>query len=352
MEIMNRAIDSQSAENRMPVGLTRRSVSFFRHAASTRWGRVAFIGGSVVLGLVLVGLALDHVRKAPMPFSHGSPVLLAAVGILFVAAFVLKATGWARLFADRDRPGNAALAAAGGGATIMGLVLPGRFDELIRIAIVRRFPGCPAGVRTICLSLVTLGLIDTVALAPFAAVAAAWPGNSVAVRLGFALVAVGGVGAAAVIVALPHLARSPRLMRFRVVRWMAPRATPFRGAVESWALVSASWLVRATALTLLLAALGLGYSFPLAMMFLCAGAAAAALPIALGGAATQIGAGATLLVVSGVSAPEALGFALAAQTLLILSGAAVLFLAVSWRTTRWVVGAAAPYLVALLSNLD
>ncbi len=233
----------------------------------------------------------------------------------------------------------------------MGLVLPGRFDELVRIAIVRRFPGCPAGVPTICLSLVTLGLIDSVALAPFALIAAAWPGNSVGVRIGFAVVGVGGIVAAGILAALPHVARSPRLMRFRIARWLAPRATPLRGALEAWALVSASWLVRATALTVLLAALGHGYSFPLAMMFLCAASAAAALPIALGGAATQIGAGATLLVVSGIGTTQALGFALAAQTLLIVSGAAVLFLAVTWSTTRWAVGLTAPYVVALLPSL-
>jgi len=258
-----------------------------------------------------------------------------SVGLLFVTAFLLKATGWARLFHARERPGPVSLAAAGGGATVMGVVLPGRFDELIRIAIVRRFPGCPAGVRTICLSLVTLGLIDSAALAPFSLVAAAWPGNSVAVRTGFAIVGAGGIAAAAVVVALPHVSASRRLMRFRLARWLAPRATPLRRAAEAWALVSASWLVRATALTLLLAALGLGFSFPLAMMFLCAAAAAAALPVALGGAATQVGAGATLLIVSGIGTSEALGFALTAQTLLILSGAAVLFLAVAWKTSRW-----------------
>lgn len=287
-----------------------------------------------------------------MPFSHGRPVLLVSVGLLFLAAFLLKAIGWARLFHFRERPGPVSLAAAGGGATIMGLVLPGRFDELVRIAIVRRFPGCPAGVRAICLSLVTLGLIDAVALAPFSFVAAAWPGNSVGVRLGFAIVGAGGVAAAGIVVALPHVSRSRRLMRFRIARWLAPRATPLRSAVEAWALVSASWAVRATALTLLLAALGLGFRFPLAMMFLCAGAAAAALPIALGGAATQVGAGATLLIVSGIGASQALGFALAAQMLLILSGAAVLFLAVAWKTTRWLVGLTAPYLIALRPRLD
>jgi hypothetical protein len=308
---------------------------------------VAFVGGSLVAGLVAVGLAVRHISSAPMPFTHGRPVLLVSVSLLFLAAFLLKAIGWARLFHFGERPGPVSLAAAGGGATIMGIVLPGRFDELVRIAIVRRFPGCPAGVRTICLSLVTLGLIDSAALAPFSLVASAWPGNSVGVRIGFAVVGAGGIAAAGIVVALPHIARSPRLMRFRIARWLAPRATPLRGAIEAWALVSASWLVRATALTLLLAALGLGFKFPLAMMFLCAGAAAAALPIALGGAATQVGAGATLLIVSGIGASEALGFALAAQTLLILSGAAVLFLAVTWKTTRWLVEVSAPYFIAL-----
>jgi hypothetical protein len=54
-------------------------------------------------------------------------------------------------------------------------VLPGRFDDAMRVAVVRRYPGCPAGVRALCLSLVMLGLIDSVALAPLAAVAAAFP---------------------------------------------------------------------------------------------------------------------------------------------------------------------------------
>jgi hypothetical protein len=332
-------------------GRARKSLSFLRHAGSSRKGHVAITVGSLVAGVALVAVALRHISNAPMPFSHGKPALLVSVALLFLAAFLLKAIGWDRLFHVRDRPGPVSLAAAGGGATIMGLVLPGRFDELIRIAIVRRFPGCPAGVRTICLSLVTLGLIDSAALAPFSLVAAAWPGNSVAVRLGFAIVGAGGIAAAGIVVALPHISRSERLMRYRIGRWLAPRATPLRGATEAWALVSASWAVRATALTLLLAALGLGFRFPLAMMFLCAGAAAAALPIALGGAATQVGAGATLLIVSGIGASEALGFALAAQTLLILSGAAVLFLAVSWKTTRWLVSVSAPYFVALRPRL-
>jgi len=108
----------------------------------------------------------------------------------------------------------------------MGVALPGRFDEMIRVAIVRRYPGCRVSVRGVCLTLVTLGLIDTVALAPFAIAAAAFPGNSPAVRAGFAVVGIGGVGAALVVLALPRLSARTRLAKFRIVGWLAPRATP------------------------------------------------------------------------------------------------------------------------------
>ena len=55
----------------------------------------------------------------------------------------------------------------------------------MRVAVVRRYPGCPAGVRVLCLSLVMLGLIDSVALAPLAFVAAVFqaPGWACVPRL-------------------------------------------------------------------------------------------------------------------------------------------------------------------------
>lgn len=151
-------------------------------------------------------------------------------------------------------------------------------------------------------------------------------------RAGFALVGAGGVGAAVVLLALPRLTASARLVRLRLVRWVAPRATPLRPAVHAWGLILASWLVRVLALVLLLETLGLGFSIPLAVMFVCAGAASAAIPFGVAGAATQVGAGATLLAVSGVEASSALGFALAAQALVVLAGAAVFLFAVAWQT--------------------
>jgi uncharacterized membrane protein YbhN (UPF0104 family) len=266
------------------------------------------------------------------PLAQGHPGLVAAAGLLFLIAYAFKAYGWRHLFRPDERPGPLALAAAGGGASIMGVALPGRFDEVVRVAIVRRYPGCPVCVRGVCLSLLTLGLIDTVALSPLATAAAAFPGNSPGVRAGFAVIGIGGLGAAAVVLGLPRLAARTRLARFRLSRWVAPRATPWRQAARAWGLVLVSWLIRVAAIFLLLSTFGIGLSLPLAIMFICAGAASAAIPIGPAGAATQVTAGATLLVVSGVEASQAVGFALAAQTLLILSGAAIFLAAVAWRT--------------------
>jgi hypothetical protein len=98
--------------------------------------------------------------------------------------------------------------------------------------------------------------------------------------------------------------------------------------------VLACWLVRAGAVFLLLGALGIGYSFSLALVFLCAGAAAAALPIGPAGAATQVGAGAAALIASGVGASQALSFAVSVATLGVLTGTAVLVFAVVLQSIR------------------
>ena len=150
-------------------------------------------------------------------------------------------------------------------------------------------------------------------------------------RAGFALIGIGGIAAAAVVLALPRISARTRLARFRICGWLAPRVTQWRDAARAWSLVLASWLIRIVAIFLLLSTFGIALSFPLAIMFICASAASAAIPIGPAGAATQIAAGTTLLVVSGVEASQALGFALAAQTLLILSGAAIFLAAVAWR---------------------
>jgi len=308
--------------------LLLRSLARLRRSRRGRWG----IGlGYGVLSVALALLAARHFATAGWPLAGGRPGLLVAAGVLLLLAQALKALGWGRLFGRDERPSPLALAAGNGGAALIGVILPGRFDDAMRVAVVRRYPGCRAGVGSICLSLVMLGLIDSVALAPLALAAAVLPGVGSGVRAGLAVVAAGGVMAAALILTLPRLALTRRLLRFRLGRWLGPRTTSRRLASQAWALVSGCWVVRAAACFLLLGGLGVGFSIPLALLFLCAGAAAAALPIGPAGAATQIGAGAAALMASGIGASQALAAAVAVGALGVLSGAAVLLVAVAWR---------------------
>jgi len=306
------------------------SLARLRRSRSGRWG----VG--LGYGLVAVALAVltgRHFATAGWPLAAGRPPLLAAAGVLLLVAQALKALGWGRLFGPAERPGPFALAAGNGGAALIGVILPGRFDDAMRVAVVRRYSRCPAGIRVLCLSLVMLGLIDSVALAPLALVAAILPGVSPGLRAGLSVVAAAGVLAAILILALPRLAITNRFLRFRLGRWLGPRTTSRGLAVQAWALVSACWLVRAFACFLLLGGLGVGFSIPLSLLFLCAGAAAAALPVGPAGAATQIGAGTTALIASGIGTSQALAAAVTIGALGVLSGAAVLVAAIAWRTS-------------------
>ncbi|MBD0317386.1 MAG: flippase-like domain-containing protein, partial [Thermoleophilia bacterium] len=296
--------------------------------------RLAFNVVSLVFALALSALAARHFAEVGWPLAHADPQLAAAAGILFLVAYAFKACGWRRLFVPHERPGSLALAAASGAASIGGAALPGRVDDAIRIAVVRRYPGSRPGVATVCLSLFMLGLIDTVALMPFASTAAVTSEVSIPVRIALAVVAFAGVGAAALVLALPRLVGSRAIARFRAARWLAERAACTREAWKATLLILASWLVRAGGLVLLLGALGVGLSLPLAVAFLTAAAASGALPVAPAGAATQAGAGAGILAASGISTGQAIAFAVAAQALVILAGAVVVLFALAWSGSR------------------
>jgi hypothetical protein len=287
---------------------------------------------TAVFALALAALAARYFAETSWPLFRAHPGLLVAAGALSLLGYVFKAYGWRRLFAANERPQPLALAAANGGASLTALALPGRFDDVVRIAIVRRFRACPAGVRPICLSLGMLGLIDSAALAPLALAAAVLPGPSLGVRLGLVLLAVVGLAAAALVFALPRIARGRQLLRFRLGRWLSLRTTPLGDATVSWALVSACWVTRAGGLVVLLGALGVGFSISLALLYLCASSAAAALPIGPGGTATQASAGAAVLIASGVGTPEAVGVAVAVQLVGILVGGSIFLSAAAWRT--------------------
>jgi hypothetical protein len=289
-----------------------------RRSRGGRWTiGVGYTGAAIALAV----LAARHLATGSWPLSNGHPGLLAAAAVLLLLAHALKAFGWARLFPASERPKPLALAAGNGGASLIGVILPGRFDDAMRIV----------GVRVLALSLVMLGLIDSAALAPLALAAAVLPGVGIGVRTGLAVVGVAGVAAAAVVLALPDLASSRRALRHRLGRWLSERTTSRRAAFEAWLLVSACWLVRALALFLLLGTLGIGYSLPVALLFLCAGAAAAALPVGPAGAATQAGAHGAALIATGVGASQALAVAVSVTALGVLCGTLILLTAITWQ---------------------
>src|SRR5918999_445280 len=250
-------------------------------------GRLVVNVGCALLAVGVAVLAARHFASVGWPLANADLKLVALAGALFVVAYGFKAFGWERLFAPAERPGPVALAAAGGAACVSGAALPGRFDDVVRIAVVRRWAGPQSGVGTVCFSLFMLGLVA-----------------------------------------------SGRLLRFRLARWLGERTTCPRDAWKAWVLVLASWLTRALALFVLLAALHVTLSFGLALAFLCAAAATGALPVAPAGAATQAGAGAAILIASGIGTSQAVAFAVAAQALLIVAGAAVIVMAAAWQGGR------------------
>jgi uncharacterized membrane protein YbhN (UPF0104 family) len=284
-----------------------------------------FVTGALTAA-VLTGL---HFAHDGWPLHSADPTLVVAAGALFLAAFAFKAWGWQRLFPAGQRPEALTLAAAGGAASVGGVALPGRFDEAIRIAVVRRLPGKTVGFGALALTLIVVGLLDSAALTPMASVAAAASERG-GVRAGFALVAAAGLAAALVVLFLPRLARLGWVARFKLGRWLQEHCACRRTASQAWFLISVSWALRGLAVFVLLQALSVGASFPLALAFLCASAASAALPIAPAGAATQAGAGAAILIISGVPKADALAFSVAAQGMVILAGAAIVTVAGVW----------------------
>ena len=284
-------------------------------------------------GLVLLAVAFFSVRHfvgGGWPIHHADPVLVVGSALLFLAAYAFKAWGWQRLFHAHERPAAHALAFAGGAACVGGIALPGRVDDAIRIAIVKRYPGTKAGLGTLGVSLIVLGMLDNAALTPMASVAAAGSSHWTT-RAGFAVVAAAGIAAALVVAFLPRLARWRLVQRFRAGRWLAEHMHCTREAWAAWLLISVSWSLRGLAVFLLLNALSMPGSFVLALAFLVATAASAALPIAPAGAATQAGAGAAILALSGVGTAHAVAFSIAAQALVIVTGAAVILLIATWQ---------------------
>jgi uncharacterized membrane protein YbhN (UPF0104 family) len=284
----------------------------------------------VLAAVVVVALVARHFAHAGWPLHHANFWLVGVAAIVMLAAYMAKAWGWQRLFRKDERPAVLTLAAAGGAASVGGIALPGRCDEVLRIAVVRRCRRRRVSLGAVGLSLFVLGLLDSAAMTPLASVAIALAHVGGWLHAGLIVIAVAGVLAAGLVFALPRLSRVGFVARFRLGRWVGANSTSPREAAWAWGAVAVSWALRTVAVFVLLAALGLGTDFALALAFVCAASASAVLPVAPAGAAMQAGAGATILVASGIHAEQAVAFGIAAQALLMAVGAAFVLALGAW----------------------
>src|SRR6478609_1860197 len=125
-------------------------------------------------------------------------------------------------------------------------------NKKIQVALNGTFGlGMLAGLGTIGLSLIILGLLDNAALAPLAGVAIA-DAQSWTVRAGFLVVAVAGVLAAVVVAMVPKFTGMRRVMRFRVGRWLSEHTQCRKESMAALLLIFVSWALRGTAVFLLL----------------------------------------------------------------------------------------------------
>ena len=293
--------------------------------------RRRLLNAAFVLSALAVGsLVARHFARAGWPLHQANVWLVLLAALIFLAAYAAKAWGWQRLFHSSERPAVLTLAAAGGAASVGGIALPGRCDDVIRLAVLRRCRRRRASIGAGLLSIFLLGLLDSAALAPLAYLAALVGGVEGWLRVGLLSVAAAGVVAAGVVLWLRTLAGHRLVARFRIARFVGEHATGRREAVHAWLAVAASWALRALAVFVLLAALGLGTDFSLALAFVCASSASAVLPVAPAGAAVQAGAGAAILIASGMRTDDAVAFGVAAQALVIASGAAFVLALGAW----------------------
>jgi hypothetical protein len=282
-----------------------------------RWrlfGGVAF--SLLSLGACVLVARLLSDASWPLDGARVSLVLLA--GGSYFASFGFRALGWQQLFPVRERPDAARCLASCGAAAASGVVLPFRLDYAVKISILRTLGGVTLGFKTIAVSIVALGMVDAVAMLPLAVSALATSGQ--VLRAPLIVVALFCIGCLVILTLgqrvsrLPLVGRSDRL--HAVYRRVAESTRFSRPTLVAGLLLLGCWTSRALGSTLLLSALGLGFSPTLALVVLCMSGATAILPITAGGAVAGMGTTAGVLFALGVSKNVALNFSLASGLLL------------------------------------
>jgi len=286
------------------------------------------VAGVVFATVTLLASVLlaRRLTGASWPLAHARMLLVAVAVVCYFVSFVVRARGWRRLFPPSERPGQARCLASVGAAAASGIVLPFRLDYLIKIGTLRRLGGIRVSIEAIVLSIVSLGMVDAVAMLPLSISATATSASNL--RGPLLVVVAFGIGCCVLLLASARLVRLPLLRRSRHLRTVAGhvsahRTTHGRGSASIAGLyLLGCWITRALGSTLLLSALGFRFSPTTALCVLCLSAAAGVVPITAGGLVASVGATAAILLTLGVGKDIAINFSLASG-LLIASSASL-----------------------------
>jgi hypothetical protein len=205
-------------------------------------------------------------------------------------------------------------------------VLPFRLDYLIKIGTLQRLGGIRIGLEAIALSIISLGMVDAIAMLPLAISATAT--SSASLRGPLLIVVAFGTGCFLLLVVSGRLARLPLLRRSRRLGAVAEHVHAHRArrgrrnAIVAGFYLLACWTTRAVGTALLLSALGFAFSPTTALCVICLSAAAGVVPITAGGAVANVGATAGILLALGVGKNVAINFSLASGLLLVTTASA------------------------------
>jgi hypothetical protein len=160
-------------------------------------------------------------------------------------------------------------------------------STMVKVGTLRRLSGVSVGLEAIALSIVSLGMVDAVAMLPLSVSATA---TSSASLRGPLLIVVGfGLGCCALLVGSARLVRLPLLRRSRRLQRVSDHVSAHRtqrgrrSALVAGFYLFGCWTSRAVGSALLLSALGFAFSPTTALCVLCLSAAAGVVPITAGG---------------------------------------------------------------------
>jgi hypothetical protein len=330
--VVFRGLNGRNTYEEPSLGTVARALTAIHRRARLCWAMVAerrrLVASASFAAVTLLACALlgGRLTHSSWPLAHARVLLVVAAAVCYFVSFVVRARGWRRLFPRDECPDQARCLASVGAAAASGIVLPFRLDYLVKIGTLRRLGGIRVSLEAIVLSIVSLGMVDAIAMLPLSISATAT--SSADLRGPLLVVVAFGVGCCVLLLASGYLVRLPLLCRSRRLRTLADhvsahRTTRGRGsALIAGVYLLACWIARALGSALLLTALGFRFSPTTALCVLCLGAAAGVVPITAGGLVASVGATAGILLVLGVGKEIAINFSLASG-LLIASSASV-----------------------------